>query len=52
MITKHPDYDYSELIKRAETDVKNYEEKLIEYENKLFNSRLALEQLRIRQDAQ
>lgn len=46
---KKQDYDYSELIEQAETDVKYYEEKLIEYENKLFNSRLALEQLLIRQ---
>ena len=51
-MTTKQDYDYSELIMQAEIDVKHNREKLIEYEIKLFNSRLALEQLLIRQDAQ
>lgn len=42
-------YDYSELIKDAEFEVKYYEGELKKAEGKLFRSRLALEQLQIRQ---
>lgn len=42
-------YDYSALIKDAEFEVKYYEGELKKAEGKLFRSRLALEQLLIRQ---
>ena len=45
-------YDYSELIKDAEFEVKYYEGELKKAEGKLFRSRLALEQLQIRQAKQ
>ncbi|NDG51991.1 MAG: hypothetical protein EBY39_03045 [Flavobacteriia bacterium] len=44
-------YDYSELIKDAEFEVKYYEGELKKAEGKLFRSRLALEQLLVRQRA-
>lgn len=45
-------YDYSELIKDAEFEVKYYSDQLKKAESNLFRSRLALEQLQIRQAAQ
>lgn len=45
-------YDYSDLIKDAEFEVQYYSEQLKKAESNLFRSRLALEQLQIRQAAQ
>jgi len=44
-------YDYSDLIKDAEFEVQYYSEQLKKAESNLFRSRLALEQLQIRQRA-
>tara|TARA_R100001510_G_C7606752_1_gene171597 strand:- start:668 stop:847 length:180 start_codon:yes stop_codon:yes gene_type:complete len=44
-------YDYSALIKDAEFEVEYYSEQLKKAESNLFRSRLALEQLQIRQRA-
>lgn len=44
-------YDYSNLIKDAEFEVEYYSEQLKKAESNLFRSRLALEQLQIRQRA-
>lgn len=52
MKTNLPEYDYTELIKQAEWDVKYYTDEMLKYEGKAFTARLALEQLRIRQKSQ
>ena len=44
-------YDYSDLIKDAEFEVQYYSDQLKKAESNLFRSRLALEQLQIRQRA-
>ena len=44
-------YDYSALIKDAEFEVEYYSEQFKKAESSLFRSRLALEQLQIRQAA-
>ena len=47
----NPDYDYKALIEDARFEVDYYTKELSKVEGKLFRTRLALEQLELRQKA-